>query len=67
MTSFPPEKILSWNLFRRCFTRVELPRDCGLIARTDAVSPAYLRKIRRWNFLEAWGVFALVMAVVWCA
>lgn len=67
MPSSRPEKPLSWNAFLRCFTRVELAPDCGLIARTDAVSPAYLRRIRLWNFLEAWAVFALVMAVVWCA
>ncbi|MBW7862965.1 MAG: hypothetical protein H3C30_00970 [Candidatus Hydrogenedentes bacterium] len=63
----PMSEVISWPLFKRCFTRVDLVRDSGLIARTDAVSESYLNRIRWWNFLEAWGVFLLVLLVVWCA
>jgi len=50
----------------RCFREIRLDRDSGFIAWTDRVTEDRLRVLRRWNFLEAWAVFALMMAVVWC-
>jgi hypothetical protein len=51
---------------KRCFTRIELAPDAGLIARRGVVPEDRLARIRRSYFWEAVGVFLLVMAVVWC-
>ena len=55
-----------WRELLHCYTRVELSRDNGLIARPGAVTPERLQAIRRWYFAEAALMFLLVMAVVWC-
>jgi len=51
---------------RRTFTSIDLETDAGIIARTEGCTPRQLNAIRWWNFVEAWVVFALVIAVVWC-
>lgn len=51
---------------KRTYTTIELEEDAGIRARTDLHAGGYIAAIRRWNFLEAWAIFALVMAVVWC-
>lgn len=53
------------NDISRCFREIQLDRDSGFIAWTDRVSEDRLRVLRRWNFLEAWTVFGIMMAVVW--
>ncbi|OQB35859.1 MAG: hypothetical protein BWY09_02135 [Candidatus Hydrogenedentes bacterium ADurb.Bin179] len=54
------------NALKRTFTTVDLELDAGIAARTEGGTPSYLNAIRWWNFIEAWAMFALVMAVVWC-
>ncbi len=54
------------NNLKRTFTTVELEEDAGIAARTDRSTPEYVAAIRWWNFIEAWGMFVLVMTVVWC-
>jgi len=49
-----------------CFTEINLDRDSGFIAWTDTVPEDRIRALRRWNFYEAWAVFFIMMAVVWC-
>ena len=51
---------------KRSYTTIELETDAGICARGDLHTPQYVAAIRWWNFLEAWGIFAVVMAVVWC-
>lgn len=55
-----------WQFLKRNYTTVELEQDAGFIVTSDDTPADYLSKIRWWNFIEAWGCFALVMAVVWC-
>jgi len=50
----------------RTFTSIDLEKTAGIMARTEGCTPGQLNAIRWWNFVEAWVVFALVMAVVWC-
>lgn|GEM_PF-875284 len=58
---------MGWlNEVSRCFREVNLDRDSGFIAWTDQVSADRVHYLRWWNFAEAWGVFALMMIVVWC-
>mgnify|MGYP000939254785 CR=1 FL=1 len=51
---------------KRAFTRIELPDDAGLIARSGVVPEDRLRSIRRTYFLEAVVFFLIMMSVVWC-
>ena len=61
-----PDSVPFFEGLKRCFTRIELARDGGLIARRGAVPDDRLAFIRRTYFWEAVIVFLLVMAVVWC-
>ena len=51
---------------KAAYVSIVLEPDSGISARTDAVAPDYLRKIRIWNFVEAAAAFVVVLAVVWC-
>ena len=51
---------------KRCFTRIELPNDAGLIARRGVVPEDRLKSIRRAYFLEAVIFFLVTLSVVWC-
>ena len=54
------------DALKRTYTTIELEKDAGIVARTEGHTRGYIAAIRWWNFLEAYGVFVLVMAVVWC-
>ena len=51
---------------KRCFTRIDLPNDAGLLARRGVVPEERLKKIRRGYFLEAVVFFLITLSVVWC-
>jgi hypothetical protein len=50
----------------RCFTRIDLPNDAGLVARRGVVPEARLTRIRRTYLLEAVIFFVITLSVVWC-
>lgn len=55
-----------WDILKRTYTTVELEEKGGFIAKQGGHTPGYIAAIRWWNFIEAWLVFGVVMAVVWC-
>ncbi len=51
--------------FKKPFTKVELCKDSGIVLVNEKADPAYVKKIRMWNLVEAFTVYGLILLIVW--